>query len=126
MLSPSVRTLFDFGSKTASSENRTSAEVNGVPSDHVRPGRRWRVCERPSSLDSHRSASHGSSSKLARLTRTRRPCISASMISVVWSRATMRLKERGSLRMVATTCPPRRGGPSSEPPTGEALDRQAR
>ena len=97
-------TLSDFGSKTARSENRTSADVNGVPSDQVTPGRRWSVCTRPSSLDSHFSASHGSSSNVARFTRTRRPCVSWVRSSVAWSRATSRLNDRGSARMEATIC----------------------
>ena len=52
-----------------------------MPSDQVTPGRRWSVCVRPSALDSHRSASQGSSSNVARLMRTSRPCVRASMMT---------------------------------------------
>ena len=48
-----------------------------MPSDQVTPGRRWSVCVRPSALDSHLSASQGSSSKVARLMRTSRACSSS-------------------------------------------------
>src|SRR5690606_40882493 len=37
----------------------TSWAVNGSPSDHVTPSRRWNVTVLPSSDDSHDSASHG-------------------------------------------------------------------
>ena len=59
--------------------------MNGVPSDQTTPWRRCRVWVRPSALDSQRSASHGSSSKVDRLIRTSRPCISIATVSVVWS-----------------------------------------
>ncbi len=100
-------TLLTFGSRAASSEKVTSAEVNGAPSDQVRFGRRWKVWVRPSGLESHFSASQGSTSKVERLIRTRRPCRSWLTTSVVWSRASRRLNERGSERMVPTICPPR-------------------
>ena len=60
----------------------TSADVNGVPSDQVTPWRRCKVCVRPSALDSHFSASHGSSSKVDRSTRTSAPCVSIANISL--------------------------------------------
>jgi hypothetical protein len=125
MLRVSSRMLFDFGSNTAAIENSTSAEVNGVPSDQVTSGRRCSVWVRPSSPDSHRSASHGSSSNVARLTRTSRPCVRVLMTSVVWSRAAMRLNERGSPRRVPTIWPPRAGGPSSLLPVVAPLDLQS-
>jgi hypothetical protein len=48
---------------------------NGVPSDHVTPLRRCIVCVRPSSLDSHFSASDGSRANVALLMRTNRPWV---------------------------------------------------
>jgi hypothetical protein len=112
-LPPTIRllasTLFVRASKIPCSENRTSADVNGAPSDQVTPGRRKKVCVRPSALDSQRSASHGSISKVWRLIRSRRPCISEAMTSAVWSRTAKRLKERGSPRTVDTAWPPRAG-----------------
>ena len=102
-----ITTLLTLGSYTARIEKTTSAEVNGVPSDQATPWRRCRVCVRPSLEDSHRSASQGSSSKVDRLTRTRRPCMSVEIVSEVSSFTIRRLNDRGSIRMVATICPPR-------------------
>ena len=85
----------------------TSAELNGAPSDQRSPGRRVRVKVRPSGLVVHRSASHGSTCWVARLTRTRRPWASSAITSLTRSRATSRLNDRGSARTEATSRPPR-------------------
>ena len=107
MLSAPATALFDLASKAACSEKSTSPDVSGAPSDHVRPARRCSVYVRPSALDSQRSASQGSRSKVARFTRTSRPCIRSPMSSAVSSRAMMGLNDVGSAWMEATTWPPR-------------------
>ena len=98
-----------FSSVPARNEKTTSSAVSGVPSDHLRPSRRYSVWVRPSGLDSQRSANHGSSSNVDRFTRTRRAWVSTLSSSADCVRTVMRLKERGSARTVVTSCPPRRG-----------------
>jgi hypothetical protein len=75
-VSASIRTeattLPAFGSIATFSVKATSAEVNGVPSDHCTPLRKCRVWVSPSGLESQRSATQGSTSKVALLTRTSR------------------------------------------------------
>ena len=102
-------TLFTAGSKTAEKVNATSADVNGAPSDHWRPSRRVRVCTSPSGDVVHDSASQGSTSCVARLTRTSLPCVSSETSSTAKSRETRRLNDRGSERTEAVSVPPRAG-----------------
>ena len=122
-VSTEARTLPAFGSMAAVSVNTTSAEVNGVPSDHATPGRRCSVCTSPSGLESHLSASHGSSSKVALLTRTRRDCMSSDSSSADWLPVTTRLNDRGSLRTETTNWPPRRASACPGDPLGARPDR---
>ena len=77
------------------------AEVNGVPSDQTTSGRRESVSVRPSALESTRSASHGSSSRVARLRRTRGPCVSSVTSPVVSSPETSPLNVGGAARIEA-------------------------
>jgi hypothetical protein len=54
----------------SSIENRMSSAVNGLPSDHFMPLRRWNVNSVAFALTSQRSATHGSTSVKARFQRT--------------------------------------------------------
>ena len=77
-------------------------------------------CGRPA-LDSHVSASQGSSSKVARLMRTSRPCSSRLRSSVVWSRGDVAVEgarlapDRGDDLAAAGGGRRRRGSPRRRP-----------
>src|SRR5438093_8932767 len=123
-VSPVARGDWLLGSIIVSSVNTTSADVIGSPSDHVRPGLRCIVYVLPSGDTSQRSASQGSISWVARLTRTRWPWVSRAMRSVNWSRAARRLKERGSERADTIIWPPRCGAAGGA--AGPRRQREAR
>ena len=122
-VSTDVRTLPDFGSIATVSEKTTSADMNGMPSDHVTPFRRCIVCTRPSALESHDSASIGSSSNVALFTRTRRLCISSDKSSADCVPVAMRLNDRGSLRTETTNWPPLCGSAGAGESPGLRPDR---
>jgi hypothetical protein len=73
---PEASELATAGSYSAWKVKRTSADVNGAPSENVTPSRSVRVIVCPSADVVQRSASQGSASPVTRLTRT----------SVAWTR----------------------------------------
>src|SRR2546430_10708043 len=81
-VSPVARGDWFLGLTIVSSVNTTSADVIGSPSDHGRPGLRGIVYVLPSGDTSQRSASQGSISLVAPLTRTRGPWVCRRMGSV--------------------------------------------
>src|SRR5262245_17196711 len=90
-------------------ENATSAAVNGTPSEKTTPGCNLSVTCRRSSETVQLSASEGSTTCVALLIRTSFPCVRMETSSAPASRWTYRLNDPGSVRMEATSDPPRCG-----------------
>src|SRR5258708_6533465 len=108
--SVSVDTGATFGSYSAANVNSTSSAVNGWPSEKLTPARSLSVYVKWSADSVQLSASHGSTSQVLLLTRTRRAWVSSETRSELTSLLMKRLNDFASVRSEATMAPPEREG----------------